>query len=245
VCYGDITVDPAAFVDRNLGNVKPFVVDALLCLAVDRAAGQRFAMELRVVSQTFETEETRVCVNGEVGLTEPERLLEVLEERVVSECFDLLFSPDDLAILPARDILAAGAIEFTRHLRRMARRLGFQDPLPCRLNPQFIESLSDSGIMGDEIGLRNLFRRCTQILSGQASELSGARLEQIRESEAGASLPRIRAEDGAVGWRTTVAMSGVGWRLNFWRIPPSSSAEREVIEFAFVERKSDSVHLPT
>jgi hypothetical protein len=239
-----LDVFPDEFVVRNITQVHGPLLEALSCVAADKAVHEPFATAVRFVDRALESGAREVCVEGAVDLVDPDNVEARLGGRQLSECFGLLPSPDDLAGLDARDVLALGPEEFSRYLLKVAHRLGATTLLPCRLHPRFLESLDTSSIKSNETGLNNLVRRCAEVLAGYAESISGAELRWVRENPNPGSPQRTRGTDGAGAWRITIMKSGAGWRLNFWKVPASRNMPSESIEFAWVQQEPDPVYIP-
>jgi hypothetical protein len=235
---GDVDLDilPQEFVSRNVAEAQEPLFQALSCLAVDKSAKEPFSTSLRFIALALEHGEREVCVSGTVDLTDPQEMEQFLPDHRVKECFELLLSPDDLGTLPPLEAVAAEGEEFARYLTKVTRRVSGTDPLPCRLHSGFLESLQTSSIATNASAMESLVRACASVLAEQAASVHGLRLEHFRDSESPSSPQRIRASDGAEGWRVSLSMGRAGWRLNFWRVPASPGASTDAIEFARVEK---------
>jgi hypothetical protein len=61
---------------------------------------------------------------------------------------------------------------------------------------------------------------CVDVLTGRAETLASRELHPLRESEAGGTDQRVRAEDGAKAWRVSLQINTPSARrLHFWRLP--------------------------
>lgn len=237
-------IQPKEFFERNVEGVRSPLEEALLKLAVDKEVSSGIAGQVIILGEELLSSSASVCVSARVLLIDPNQLTESMTNKSVSQCFDFHSFPDSLVSLPPTEFISLGEAEFVRLLIKSAKTLGCSNPINCKFHPEFVSSIHSSSLAHDSIGLRNLVRTCGEILSDLAVGMAGARIEPIRSSKGGDSSQRERDHDGAKAWRATVTKGRVGWRLNFWRIGSRGSNRSELIEFAYVEKKSDTVHIP-
>jgi len=239
-----VSISPPELLARISAGCQVPLHDALVAIAVDKSINEEFAQSVRLVDLPHDPKVDELCIEGDIDSTDPETIADKLDNGHLVECFEVFTTPKDLGKLDPREILAIGTEEFVRYLNRVTRLNGEPNPLPCQLHPVFLESLSNSSIDSNATGMNTLVRRCGEILGGIAHTVAGAELRWFRTNPNASSGQRTRASDGARAWRVTITKSGVGWRMNYWRIPGSMPGDQEAIEFAWVQHETDPPFIP-
>lgn len=242
VSESEMRVTPAEIIERNRFEVRAQLVNALVCLGVDKELGSLYAGELRFVTPPLSTRFEKVEVDGAVDLIDPDDLARQFNDTNVASSFPLIFVPDDLVDMPAVEVVYLGEHEIIRHIARMARaRYPGSRLLSLSLDAGFVPSLSASGVIHDAVAIQGVFERCSEIVADEIP--AGARLEQVRETKAGAS-PALKSSDGCVAWRVSVTTGGPAWRLHFWREGTSREYPHGGVQFTSVLRHTDPPRMP-
>ena len=237
-------IAPPELLTRNLSEARGPLRDGLLCLACDRAAGEAFARDLRLVTSPFPDGVKEVSVAGTVELTDPESMTARLSSQALRESFPFLFSPRDLFAFNREALLAGGAGAFCALVTSIALATypGSQ-PLASSLGSQLWKSLEKSGILEDAFATGKLLRICAATLANRLDELNVGRRPK-RETDSPSSAQQTRESDGAEAWRLTITKAGAGYRLHYWDVPARGDEQAEQIEFANVLRETDPVVIP-
>ena len=97
VADGDVVIAPPSFVDRNLPEVRGALVDGLLCLAADKAAGEEIAGDTHIATLPLPDGAKDAWIQAQVGLLDPEEMSRRLGAATLDQRFPFLFAPEDLA----------------------------------------------------------------------------------------------------------------------------------------------------
>ena len=237
-------IAPPEMFTRNLPEVRGPLKDGLLCLACDKAAGEAFAKDSRLVTSPFADSVKEASVAGTVELTDPESMTARLSSQALRESFPFLFSPGDLSAFNREALLAGGEEAFCTLVMSIARAT-YPDvqPLTSSMGSQLWQSLEKSGILEDAFATGKLLRIGSAILADRMEELNVDRRPK-RETDSPSSAQQTRDRDKARAWRLTVTKKGAGYRLHYWHIPARGEEQVEQIEFANVLRERDPVVIP-
>lgn len=243
VTEAEPAIAPPEVLTRNLPEVRGALRDGLLCLACDKANGEPFAKEARLVTLPFANGARDVSVEGIVDLIDPESLAARLAGQPLRESFPVLLSPEDLSEFGYEALLEGGEAGFCALVTSIARSLYPESqPLPSSIGSQLWRSLDKTGILKDVFATRKLLRICAMTLAGRLGEVNVERREK-RETSSPTSSQQTRESDKAKAWRLTITKAGAGYRLHYWHIP-ARAGQVEQIEFANVLRERDPVVIP-
>lgn len=234
---------PAEFISRNEPPIHETLMNALFCLACDRAAGNDFARSIHVATLPLEGEVRSLVVRGTLALTEPEEVADQIAQGRLDEIVPVLYNPDDFQTR-VEDILEGGFDVFRAAVVRLARRL-YRDGtiLPFSAGSEFWRSLRVSTINTNQSAVEKLLRICAAMVAGHLDELM-SELRPVRTSVGPQSAQRIRQRDGARGWRLIITKKGIGWRLHYWHVPARHPHQAECIELANVIRMQEVPRIP-
>ncbi len=102
-------------------------------------------------------------------------------------------------------------------IERVARVDKLRLPLPddYLIGPRFAESLNSL----DDGQFDKAMKCVVDVLTDRAKDLASRDLHRLRTGDGGSDAPRIRAEDGAVGWRAAIEVNTASARrLHYWAI---------------------------
>lgn len=240
----EIAVDPAEFIDRIASGCRGIFSVALMSIVADRAANIDYAKDICLVDLPYFPACNSVTIECDIEILVPDEVFDALPSALVADSVPLFTSPEDLSNLDPRAIASLGEREFLRHLVRAAKKAYGGNVLECSFHSEFFPSVQASGILTNLSGLNTLVRRCEEVLADNVVAVAGARLRPFRESPAPGSKQKIRIRDGAHAWRVTITTGGVGWRMNYWKVPPKHPGETELIELAWIQHETDRPYIP-
>jgi len=237
-------IAPRELLTRNLPEVREPLRDGLLCLACDKAAGEDFAREARVVTAPFAGGAKAVSVAGTVELVDPESMSARLSSRALRESFPFLFNPGDLSAFNREAVLAGGEGAFCALITSIALAT-FPDsrPIASSLGSQLWQSLEKSRILEDAFSTGKLLRICSALLADRVEELNVDRRPK-RDTDSPSSGQQTRSSDKAKAWRLTITKKGAAFRLHYWYIPARGEEQPEQIELANILQEADPVFIP-
>lgn len=232
-------IDPEEFVERNLAEVRDPLIEALLCLALDKTRGDDFAAEASIITLPFMSPHNAISiVSGEVEVEPPNT-----RETAVGNDFPVMLSPGDLAAFRFAALIEGGGPHFTSLVADVAQEtFPGRDLIPFAIGSHFWRSLHQSAIIEDGFAAEKLLRTCAAIVTGRTDDLDLDR-RPIRKTESPDSAQRERPSDKAKAWRITITKHGAGYRLHYWAVPtPGGGVDR--IELANVLRERERVAIP-
>jgi hypothetical protein len=243
VSEAEPSIAPPEVLTRNLAKVRLALQDGLLCLACDKAEGEPFAKEARLVTSPFKDSSKEVSVEGTIDLVDPESRAERLHGQVLRESFPVLFSPDDLSAFTYEALLVGGEHRVCSLITSMATSLYPESHLlAASAGSQFWRSLHKTGIIEDTFAIGKLLRICAAILASRVDDMNVERRPK-RETGSPDSAQQTRKSDKAKAWRLTITKASAGYRLHYWHIPARAD-QPEQIELANVLRERDPVVIP-
>jgi hypothetical protein len=240
---GAPVIEPAALLARNLPEVRDPFTEGLLCLACDKAAGERFAADAHIVTLPLAGSAKEVAVVAAVGLVDPEQLAVRLKSATLDEHFPLVFSPEDLSRFHCEALLAGGEEKLSVLIRTIAGSVYAGSPLlDVTIGRHFWQSLNKTGILEDTFATGKLLRVCAGVIAERLDTLNVDRRPK-RTTIAGDSPQQVRKSDKAKAWRLTITKAGAGYRLHYWHVP-GEGEQRGQIELANVLRETDEPVIP-
>lgn len=243
VSEGLPAITPESVLNRNLPEARPPLTDALLCIACDKAAGQRFARDAHFVTLPLQGDDKELRVQGSVALIDPEEMSVRLGNSTLDSSFPFLWSPEDLTRFQHETVLSGGAEGLPSLIDSIAKRT-FPDAArdAVLVGDHFWQSLEKCGILEDRFATGKLLDICAGIVANQHEQMNVGR-RPIRKTEAPDSKQRTRDVDNARAWRLTITKQGAGYRLHYWDVP-ASPGRSATVELACVLRERDPVVIP-
>jgi hypothetical protein len=236
-------IAPPELVGRNLPEIGGFLRDALLCLACDKAAGERFATEAHLVTRPFAEAAHAIVVEGTVDLIEPEGMSRQMGGQALAQKLPAVFSPAELTEFHYEAVLAGGAEHLPALVSSIAATTYPGAPLLALIaGSQLWRSLQRCGMMENRFAVEKLLKICAALIAGRSNELNVER-RPLRETQAADSPQRTRPADNAKAWRVTVTDTGAGYRLHYWHRPVGQHGV-EQIELANALRERDPKVIP-
>lgn len=233
----EVTIQPDEFLNRQDPAIKSVVAAEILLLACREAGLPDDGNACSIVTQLLP--EGTLKVDAHLDLTDPDEYLKQLPSCHIQQQLSLLFSPGDmLDHLSSAEIAANGVQGFLQLARLRASRIrpGFK-ALAGSAGPEFWDSMASSSIMESRTAVDRLIHVAALILSDTARD-GGCDLRHLRENVAADAKQKERSRDRARAWRVTITPSGVGWRMNYWRLPDGG------IEFGLIQKKQDGERIP-
>ncbi|NOK08151.1 hypothetical protein [Corallococcus exercitus] len=238
---GPVSISPAEFKDRSPSTAEE-LAQGFLKIAIAKNAQNGFAQSIVVVTAAFQVEpSSSIHVSANVDIIEPPPISPL--NNPVTSSIPVLFSPDEIIpILLPSQLLGGDGHDFIRAINIAARQFNTQ-PLNFTLHSNFLPSIRGRSIASDNAALEKLIRTCASVILNQAKDLK-LNLRPLRKSETADSPQRTRDGDKAKAWRLTVTKNGVGWRMQYWHIPPASPEQLGTIQFANVLGKQEDETIP-
>ena len=235
-----VIIRPTDFVERWPAALREDLsfVFAQACAAKHKQI--QIALNLFVATREMVLPEKKIEISAHVTF------LSDSEEEIVQtilEALPLLFTPGDIEPPDVITLWKQGykgicqAIEL-QFANDWSITVG--KPLSFTLGAIFIDSVIKWGLHTNPVVLQKIVRYAAAVIAQQAQNVRGCKLHPLRENEAADSDQRIRASDGATGWRLMVAKRGAGWRLHYWHIPGYDGG---TIEFWNVEKETGSKNM--
>ncbi len=236
-------IAPADVLGRNLPEVSGLLTDALLCVACDKATGERFARTAHFVTLPFAGGEREILVAGPVGLVDPDTMSERLGDKALNERFPVLLSPDDLSDFDRDALLAGGEAGLAPLIDSMAgRSFPGATTTSIGVGAHFWQSMEKTGILQDAFASCKLLRICAGLVADRLEEMNVDRRFK-RSTMAPDSPQQTRKSDEGRAWRLTITKHGAGYRLHYWHVP-ASGGRPAYVELANVLRETDPVTIP-
>ena len=243
VAEPDPRVTPPEILARNLPEVRAPLCDGLLCLACDKAAGEAFAKDARLVTAPLAGPTRELLIEATISLIEPDGMTKRMGGDALAQRFPLLFSPAQLDDFRYEALLAGGEQHLPALVTSIAGSLYPGQPLlAVRAGSHLWQSMAKAGILENRFASEKLLRICAVVLVGRHEELNIDR-RPLRETQAPDSPQQTRKSDGAKAWRLTITKEGAGYRLHYWHTP-ARGEQIEQIELANVLLERDPKVIP-